>query len=242
TIHIVTFLYSSLFIGLLLCMVTLRNKKHFKNLIHVGTAYGLGLLLAMWYLGPVNLLAKYLIINTTMSDPMNFMIFKPVFSHLLFPGAGHFQNELNYNHPSIGWVMLIGFGLVMYALMHRLTIHNKRANYWLPFFVILFGLAFLMTWTPFNFWRWLPQIFFIGQYSWRLLGQVIWIGALLLAWGVCWLFKNKLDARHTIIGVLLIALSTSAYFPTIKNSNLDPVAFFKEPLLIIIIQRTILIF
>lgn len=232
TIHIVTFFYSSFFIGVLLLMVTFKNKKRIKNLIHAGSAYGLALLLAMWYLGPVNLLGKYLIINTTMSDPMNFMMLKPVFANLIFPGAQRFQDELNYNHPSIGWVILMGFAVSVYAITNRLTINNKRANYWLPFFAVLFSIAFTMTWTPFNFWQWLPQIFYIGQYSWRLLGQVVWIGAIILAWGICWLFKNKLDLRHTIIGMLLIVVSTSAYFPTLKNSNIDPVEFLKKPFLI----------
>ncbi len=128
--------------------------------------------------------------------------------------------------------MLMGFVISIYAIMHRLTIQNKRANYWLPFFVILFSIAFLMTWTPFNFWKWLPHIFFVGQYNWRLLGQVIWIGALLFGWGICWLFKNKLDLRHTVIGILLIVISTSAYFPTINNSNINLTEFLQKPLLI----------
>jgi hypothetical protein len=232
TIHIVTFIYTSFFVAILLIMLTIKNKRHWKNLISTSSAYGLSLLLAMWYFAPITLLAKYLVINETFSTAASFTSFKPVLAQLLFPGAQEFQAELNYNHPSVGWILIISFLIAIYASIQQIFLKNKRANYWLPFFVVLFGIAFLLTWSPFNFWKWIPHILFIGQYSWRLLGQVIWIGAILFAWAFCWLFKDKLDHRHTVIGALLIVMTSSAYFPTIHNSNINVDEFIKKPLII----------
>lgn len=232
TAHLITFLYTFVFINIFLLLITFKNKKHIKNLLRVGTGYFFAFLLAAWYLAPVSYLGKYLLINVTMSNPSTFMNFKPVFSQLVYQGGSAFRAELIYNHPAIGWTILMAAGASLYAVINKFSIQNKRGDYLLPYFLVVFILVFLLTWSPINFWQWLPHLLLLGQYSWRLLSQVIWIGALLFAWSICWVFQNKIDRRHIIIGILLIGVATSNWFPTLENSFNDLPKLVEKPSLV----------
>jgi len=232
TTHLITFFYTFIFINIFLLLITLKNKKHIKNLIRAGIGYFFAFLLAAWYLAPVSYLGKYLLINVTMSNTSTFMHFKPVFSQLVYQGGSTFRAQLIYNHPAIGWTILLAAGASLYAVINKFSIQNKRGDYLLPYFLVVFILVFLLTWSPINFWQWLPHILLLGQYSWRLLSQVIWIGALLFAWSICWVFQNKIDRRHIIIGILLIGIATSSWFPTLENSFKDLPKLVEKPSLV----------
>jgi hypothetical protein len=231
TIHAVTFFYTALFMGILLFLVTCKNRRHWKNLFACGSAFMFGCLMAMWFLGPVGLLQKYLILAQTFSDTKMFSSLSPSISYLLFPGHMPFQGTMGKHHVSIGCPILLGTVITVYALLNKLRIKNRRANYWLRFFVPLFFIAFFIVWSPINFLRWLPSIFVVGQYSWRLLSQVIWIGSLLFAWSICWLFKNKIDLKQTIIGGLFLVMVGSTAFPLvyINYFNIDIAKFIDHP-------------
>lgn len=235
TTHIVTFVYTSLFVGILLLLITYKNHRHWKNLVSVGLAYGLGCLLAMWFLAPVGLLEKYFIVGETYSDASYLNLFHPLLSHLLFSAAATtsgYRSALLTIHPSVGWPILIAVALCCYGLFKHQTSGSRRADYWMPAFLVLFFISFMMVWSPFDFWKWMPQPLLVAQHSWRLLAQVIWVGALLFAWAICWLFKNRLDIQHIILGTLLIVLSTNSWFPVAQNAQVTLVNFIKNPMLI----------
>ena len=236
TTHVITFVYTSFFVGLLLLGVTLRNNRHWSHLFRTGIAYALGCLLAMWFIAPIAMLEKYFVMSDTFSNAAHFTDFSPLLSYLFFPAAS-FNAEVNNSallsiHPSIGWPILIAVAIACYAFLNKYHSANKRADYWLPFLLMIFFIAFFLVWSPINIMRWLPKILLVGQYSWRLLGQVIWVGALLFAWALCWLFKNRLDYRHIVAGTLLIVLTATAWFPPIINSTMKLTQFIKNPLLI----------
>jgi hypothetical protein len=69
----------------------------------------------------------------------------------------------------------------------------------------------------------------VAQHCWRILGQVIWIGALLSAWAILWLFKNKLDLRHVVIGTFLVMMSANAWFPVSEEADVELADFIKNP-------------
>ncbi len=231
TIHMVTFAYTALFVAILLLLVTFKNKRHWKNLFATFTGIVFGCLLAMWFLAPIALLNKYFIIAQTFVNPAQFQSFGPQLSTLLFPGHISFQGPLGSNHVAIGWPVLIAVGLCIYAFANKLRVSNMRANYWLPPLLVLFFLAFILAWSPIHFLPWTPSVLLIGQYCWRLLDQLIWIGALLFAWAVSWLFKNKLDLKQTVIGVLLLIVTASASFPLLFSAtfNINLADFIKKP-------------
>jgi hypothetical protein len=233
TTHIVTFVYASFFIGMLLLLVTYKNPRHWRNLIAVGIAFFLGCLLAMWYLAPIAMFETFFKVSTTYNDPSHLSLYHPFLSQLLFSSAaltpGFKSNAMMTIHPAVGWPILFSVGLCLYASLTKLSSGSRRADYWLPALLIIFFIAFFLVWSPFTVWQWLPKQLLIAQYSWRLLSQVIWIGALLSAWALCWLFKNKLDWRHIIFGTILILLSANAWFPVSENANASLADFIKQP-------------
>lgn len=236
TIHIITAIYTSFFVIALLFIITIKNKKRWHNLISVGIAYALGCLMAFWFLAPVGLFQKYFLMSETYVDPNYLMLYRPTLSNLLFGAAaltgGHPESALMSIHPSIGISILAAIAICIYALCNKLSSGCRRADYWMPALLIIFSVAFLLVWSPINFWRWLPQVLLVGQYSWRLLSQVIWIGALLFSWSIYWIFKGKLDARHILIGSLLIIIAVNSWFPVLENSKIELQSFIKNPQLV----------
>ena len=87
TTHIVTFIYGSFFIALLFLLVTIKNRHHWRNFIQLGIAWGLGCLLAMWYLAPIATLGQDTLISQSFNSHTQFSLFSPALSHLLFPAA-----------------------------------------------------------------------------------------------------------------------------------------------------------
>jgi hypothetical protein len=234
TTHIVTFVYTLLFVGVLVALITLKNPRHKRNLMRVAIAVFLGCLLAMWYLAPIAALEKFFVIGATYNDASYISKFHPSLSHLLFSAASYttnVKNSIDALHPAVGLPILFSAFLCIYALYNRMRSGIRRADYWMPFLLILFCGAFFMAWSPINFWKWLPSFLLVGQFSWRLLGEVCWLGALLSAWTICWLFKNNLDLRHIIIGTFLILISTTAWYPLSEDSNINLAHFLKNPIM-----------
>lgn len=231
TIHMITFVYTALFLTILLLLITVKNKHHWKNLLTTGVGIAFGCLLAMWFLAPIVLLNNYFIMAQTFKNAAQFQSFGPFLSTLLFPGHLVFQGALGANHASIGWPILMAVCLCLYACFNKLRLSNVRANYWLSPLLILFFIVFMIVWSPFHFLPWAPSFLLIGQYCWRLLNQLIWIGSLLFAWSVCWLFKDKLDLKHMVIGVLLLIVTASASFPLLYSAtfNINVADFIKKP-------------
>lgn len=221
TTHIVTFVYASFFIAILLSVIAIKNRRHWKSLVSVGIAYCFGCLLAMWYLAPVMQLANYFLVGQTYSTSNNLMAYHPLLSQLLFSDAaktsGYHDSALMTIHPAIGWPILISVLLCCMLLMKKQSSGNRRADYWMKSLLLIFFMAFIMVWSPVNFWQWLPQPLLVAQHSWRLLAHVIWAGALLFAIALSWLFQRQLDHRHLILGAILIAVCANPWFPMSEN-------------------------
>ena len=220
TTHLLTFLATSLFVFLLLLIRSSQRPQHWRNWIGVLMAYIFGCVLAMWYLAPIIIFAKYLIANRTFNSAATFYAYAPSLRDLLSPTAttagelssvGGFTDSIAYIHPNVGLPILLAVCVAAYAVFQRRK-SSSGADHWVLALIVLFVAAFILVWTPLNFWKWLPQSFLALQYSWRLLGQVTWIGALLMAWAVCWFFKNQISTSAGWLMALLIIISTSTWF------------------------------
>ncbi len=116
TVHNVTFLYTSLFVALLLLIYTLQNRGYLKNLFAVGGVYCFSLMLAAWYLAPI------------------FSI-KPNLSQ-------HANNFIDLVRPNIGIFIVIAAGVCIYALVKQQGLKNHKANSWVLPLVVMFCVAF----------------------------------------------------------------------------------------------------
>ncbi|MDR3478102.1 MAG: hypothetical protein P4M14_08755 [Gammaproteobacteria bacterium] len=239
TIHLITFLCTSFFVGLMLFLITIKNRRHWHRLIDVGIAYLFACFLAMWFLAPIAVLAKYFVINHSFSSLAVFNAYRPFLSSLLSPvaslayteteGVNGVMDIITRSNPALGLFSIAGVVVCFYALWHKQKLASKRANYWMSTLVVLFLLGFLLAWSPIDIWGWLPQSFRVIQYSWRLIGQTVWIGALLFGFAVTWLFNNKLDDRHVAIGLLLIVTTAGAWFPVFERNYAEFADFVKHP-------------
>jgi hypothetical protein len=234
TIHLVTFIYLSLTCLCLLLLITFYEKNTLSKIFILAMVYLYACLLGMWYLAPVAILGKYLLISQTISANY-FIAYKPLLSYLLFPNAAitpGSDSALVSLHPNIGWAILISAGICFSILLQKKSLPG-RVQAWLVSLLILFSITFILIWSPLNFWQGLPQIFTIGQYSWRLLGQLIWIGALLFVITLTYLFKNKLDIRHIVVGSIILMSLSNSWFPALENYATSLEDFLKKPMLII---------
>jgi hypothetical protein len=228
TIHLITFFYTSFFVALLLMLITFQNKQ-WSNLLGVGVGYAFGCLLAMWYLAPAALLGKYLLVHQSIENLTVFSANIPSLPYLFSPFANFsfgILSTIATTHPALGLPILIAAGICIYAAT------QKQLDILILFVLIVFLSAFILTWSPINFWRWLPSTFMLGQYSWRLMSQLSWLGALLFAWSVCWLFHSKLDKRHVILGILLLLMATSSWLPVNERAQTSLASFIKKPALV----------
>jgi hypothetical protein len=239
TIHLITFLCTSFFVGLMLFLITLKNRKHWHRLIDVGIAYLFACFLAMWFLAPIATLAKYFVINHSFSSLAVFNAYRPFLASLLSPVASLAYTEteglngvmdiITRSNPAFGLFTMAGVAVCFYVLWNKQKLASRRANYWMPTLLLLFFVGFFLAWSPVNIWEWLPQSFRVIQYSWRLLGQTVWIGALLFGMALTWLFNNKLDDRHVAIGLLLIVTTAGAWFPVLERNYTEFADFVKHP-------------
>lgn len=234
TIHLQTFFYTSLVLGGLFILMTLMNKRHWLNFLNLAIAYLFGCILALWYLGPVALFGKYLAIIRTLDRD----IYAPSLSNLFSPGVkitnGVFYPEgfidvISQIYPNIGLPIIMSVGVCIYYLFFSKLHYQKRGNYWLRYLLFIFFIALIMVWSPFNFWQWVPQYLKIFQYSWRILSQVSWVGALLLAWAISKTFNHRLDIRHVLVGMIFLLLSGSGWLQLSERSYVDIKDFIRKP-------------
>lgn len=213
TVHLLTFLSTSFVVAAFLLYLTVKNPKHWVNLISAGLAYAFGCILAMWFIAPIVLLSKYLNINNTFTNSDFFYAHTPSLTDLLGPNTlfdpilGYTYNlidSISLIHPNIGFPILIAVGVCCCLFFTRAIKANNLALNWLLPLITLFFIIFIIVWSPINFWVWLPQPFRVLQYSWRLLSQLAWIGSLLLAYAIAWSCHFQLSRIQTYTGIILL--------------------------------------
>jgi 6-pyruvoyl-tetrahydropterin synthase-like protein len=198
TIHIITFMCTSIFVFIFLTLITFRKASQWNNLLHTGLAYFLSCILAMWYLGPIAFYSKILFISDFVATSRYPSLLMDLLSPIavisrIYHSQGGFD-LLSQIHPSIGLPILMAVFLCTYLLISNQS-NNKKNDYFIKSLLILFFIIFFIIWSPINFWKWLPPSFGIIQYTWRLVGQTVWIGSLLFAWAVDWVISSRLKVN-----------------------------------------------
>lgn len=220
--HLVTFIYNSAFIGLFFVLLTLFwDTGSLRKLIGIGVVYVFGCLIALWYLVPIAMISKYLPIRLDYIPPYAYQWLTPL-TTLLSPTAVSpipQSNALTLPiYCSIGWPILIGVATIGYAVCNRKNASKLSFQLGLPL-LFIFLLAFFATWSPFDFWRYLPRPVAIVQFPYRMLTQTMWAGVLLLSLAIIEIFKGNRDNRHTLIGICLISFFCSSWLPATMPSS-----------------------
>lgn len=218
--HNITFIYSSLFLGMMFFAGGGKGRKAFRRFLRLGLGYGLGILLALYFLYPV-LSSSYLTIRSLLTNPFDSRWLTPLSS--LFspvsvppePATGRLTTP--FLHPAIGWQLLSPFGILCFFKFYdRKKYRRLPLVPFLDALLALFVLVVFMVWSPFDFWSFLPTPLRIAQFSYRLLTHTMWIGAILFSYAMCAVFGKKIDRRSMVLTIAVIYLFSASYFPSLQ--------------------------
>ncbi len=228
TTHIITFIYGSLFfglLGLLLIIKTPKTRALRNQLIRVTIGYILGWLLGMYFLMPVALESKHV--------SMRFYIdqISPYFTNWMTPLANLLSptalpptptgEGITYGlTPAVGWIFLSAWGVVLYYYYSSKTLPPQLSATRPYIFALLwiFPLVLFITWSPINFWGLLPRSLWVTQFTFRFLTHIMWSGALLAGYATVLLCPRRLNSRHLLIGILVIAIACRPWLPIPRGS------------------------
>jgi len=238
TTHVITFIYSTIFIASLILIISRLSQAPLKNLVRLAIAYIWGWILALYFLAPVVLESASLSIRQQIDqgNPFYSRWLTPLANLLsptsLPPEPTEFGIAPTYGlHPSVGWIFLIAWGTVLYySFSHRkLSLRLQSAKPTLVALLTIFLITFLLTWSPANIWELLPRQLWVTQFPFRFLTHVMWTGSLLTAFAILFIFRQKLDRRHLIFGIVIIVMIARPWLLIPKGTiTVDEV--MKEPL------------
>lgn len=230
--HLITFVYGSLFIGLFLLLTTMQNKTHWKGLMISGICYTYGCLLSLWFLVPIHIIENKLNIDFSLINPMSTNWLTPL-SNLLSSTAIS-PMPLPGNHllifplyPGIGWCILLSASVCLYLTITS-SIPKAKYNAVVRSLLSLFLLLVFLTWSPVNIWKYLPKFLMITQFSYRMLAQVSWVGALLFALAIKLSYKENMKVHEIALALLLIGLASSSWLQT-NNSSIRAESVIQNP-------------
>lgn len=228
TTHIITFIYGSLFFGILGFLLFLKQPKtrtSRKQLARVTISHIVGWLLGMYFLMPVVLESKYVSMRFYVDQISPYVTnWMTPLANLLSPTAlppTPTGEGITYGlTPAVGWVFLTAWGVVLYYYSSSKTLPPGLSPNRIYIFALLyiFPLAVFITWSPINFWHLLPKSLWVTQFTFRFLTHVMWSGALLVGYASIFLFKRHLNSRHLLIGILLIVIANRSWLPIPKGS------------------------
>jgi hypothetical protein len=222
--HNITFVWGAFFVGLLFVLMAVGRRGVARGLWRVGAAFALGCLLALYFLAPVIAAPGYLNIHDQLGDVFATSWLTPI-SALLSPVSLPPEPQPNHViaehlHPAIGWPMLVGIGIVLYSWRswpEMGILAGPQARRISLALLGVFGLALVATWTPVDFWSPLPPTAQLAQFTYRLLSQIAWAGALLFAYALFLLFRGQITPPQTAGCLLLIVLAHSTFLPPLKS-------------------------
>ena len=209
--HNITYLYGVLFAGLffLSYLPLSRGRRRFGRLAVAGPLHGV---LVLWYVLPQLTTINLLEIGSIVS---------PHFYAGLTPWRVLLSQTLA-NTPEgsetpnlglqVGWPILIS---VLFCIAFALWRGQgtKRSRGLIGRVGLLWLLAFLIAWTPFDFWRLAPRTLWFVQFPYRMLAFATLWGALLSAQAIAGTFPRKLPGGVVVTFLAAIGFSTASFYP-----------------------------
>ncbi|AIE75699.1 MULTISPECIES: hypothetical protein [unclassified Synechocystis] len=238
--HIITFVYTTIFIALLGGIFLLKNKPNYwqKGAIYISLSYVWAWLLALYFLAPVALESSNLAIRRQIEaiNPFNTTDITPI-ANLLAPNSlPHQPTELGIAptygfHPAVGWILLASFGTVIYFVFASQSLPRRlwQSQPWFTPLVSVFIVALFLTWSPINIWNILPRQLWVTQFTFRFLTHVMWSGALLTTLAIILIFRERLRSRHLILGILIIVIASRPWLP-IPRGTVTVEELLQDPL------------
>jgi hypothetical protein len=222
--HAVTFFLGSIFFGLYVLTQVTPTRKYAGRLLACGGGYFLGLALSAWYILPQLYLCRHLmgglafpLGKSSWLTPLGVLLAPTVVPPLPLPTI-YIHSPMHFS-LQLGWPILAAASMTVYALFtRRVEIRNSRGT--AARMVLFFGLAFILVWTPFDFWRRLPRIFDFVQFSYRILMFVVLWGSLLAGYALKLFFRDGMRFENALVCLLLLGLYVSPALAPHHSPNL----------------------
>jgi len=215
TSHLITFMYGCLFFSLVTLAFFVMRLSNLKTCIVAAASLVYSWVLAAWYLVPLIVVAPYLAVGqgfkngngggTGLTPTSIFNLFA------LRSGNGDISPSWPGMYTAIGWPILISFIVCLYYVIWPNISRNSKQYKLMTIITSLFIVALVMTWSWVNIWHFLPYFLSVGQYGYRFLAQIMWLGVILFVIAGQTIFGDQLDARHLVIGIFVICLAGASW-------------------------------
>jgi hypothetical protein len=191
--------------------------------VRVGVSFILGALLAGYYIIPVALFSGNGI--EPPSSPSLTAFFTPLLT-LLSPvlisqNPSQIETFTIHFYPAVGWVFILSFFCMLYYLTQgkksQTTEVDENNRGLITILLVLFAVSFFLTWSPLDFWKYIPGSNFV-QHSYRFLIHTSWIGALLFGFSLQYLFR-EFENKHILVGIFLLVLACVTYLPSTSQAS-----------------------
>ncbi len=115
-------------------------------------------------------------------------------------------------YPAIGVPILISVASIFYF---RRRLGHDAAAVW-PL-MIVFSIAFACVWSPVDFWRWLPEVLRVAQFSYRFLIYIVAFGCVLFGYFLTLYGRQHGSVPFLAVLVPLILLA-QPFLPTLPRN------------------------
>ena len=222
--HNITYLYGSALMGLFFLTLAGRDLgKYARRMLRVGACYGLGLLLVLWYVVPQLQVLRYIkmAVDNAGATPMATASWSPLYV-LVSPVLVTSPTARNtpYMGIQVGWPILAAVALASFQLLRSLGSGRRPLSLRVPgrriiaALLLAFALAFVITWSPVDFWRHVPRLFYNLQIPYRILMFVVLWGSLLAGLSLAALWRRRpggMPARTAWICVAVVAVAAMPF-------------------------------
>lgn len=238
TTHLITFIYSILFVVLFILVISFPYKKDLLKIFLTLIPVPIAALLSWYYLQP-SIFYPLMLKNTSISSPFGSIWLTPIFTLLSpvsippEPQPGVLSANTPGLHTAIGWIILLAVGYILFTIIKhnenwRIS-NNKKIIISL---LVMFFISFFIVWSPVDFWKFIPSVFYVAQFTYRFMTYTMLSGAILTAFAIVYLFDHKeIKDIWVLIGILLIVMSHASWLniqnmaPIQVKSAMDTFAF-----------------
>jgi hypothetical protein len=221
--HLITGTYFLIAFSITLAVESIFAHRPWKRLAVVPLAAIGAALLAAYYFLPM-LHTKELLMSGKIGDPTGWSFLTTFFRLLsptsLAPSLDGGGSEPNMN-PAIGIPILAGILLLVIRLIQSPEEEVRTIRPVAVGLLAVIPLFFLFTWSPVDVWSWVPSIFYVVQFPYRLLAQIQWMGVLCLALGLTPALRlvNPANPLPVIVGAVFCVLASNSYITAIAKKT-----------------------
>lgn len=207
--HNITYLYAVTLFGLWLLSYASPTRRYGLRLGRVMLSGLLHGVLVLWYMVPQLSVMTSLEAGSNTQHPFAWG-YMSTLRVLLWPVAlTPEQSNTDHLTPQVGLPILLLVALGLATVFARRTVGRRRGV--VVRALGMFAIAFLLAWSPFDIWSYLPKLYSFVQFPYRMLAFATFAGSIAGACAFAWLVP--LRRWQVPIALLLLGVWAGSYVP-----------------------------